>query len=87
MVFKIFSNKPKSSVQADSASTHSTSSTSSSEDLSKQLKQSNITKALSKFLADPMRTTTQPDVVGRYVDPMGGAINGNLGSDPMTTGA
>ncbi|KAH8553197.1 hypothetical protein BGW37DRAFT_519158 [Umbelopsis sp. PMI_123] len=64
-----------------------TSSTSSSEDLSKQLKQSNITKALSKFLADPMRTTTQPDVVGRYVDPMGGAINGNLGSDPMTTGA
>ncbi|KAH8549188.1 hypothetical protein BGW37DRAFT_522749 [Umbelopsis sp. PMI_123] len=66
MVFNIFSIKPKNTVHSDSASSSNASSTSSNEGLP---------KALSKFLADPMRTANHPDVVGRYVDPMGGAIS------------
>ncbi|KAH8552728.1 hypothetical protein BGW37DRAFT_519492 [Umbelopsis sp. PMI_123] len=85
MVFNNFSIKSKNSIQADSAPSSSSSSASSVETFSRQAKQANIPKALSKYLADPMRTTNQPDVVGRYCDPMGGSIRGNAGADPMNT--
>ncbi|KAJ2960884.1 hypothetical protein NQZ79_g3851 [Umbelopsis isabellina] len=42
--------------------------------------------SLVKYLADPMRSTAQPDIVGRYIDPMGGSIH-RSGVDPMDTGA
>ncbi|KAG2175512.1 hypothetical protein INT43_001159 [Umbelopsis isabellina] len=50
-------------------------------------KKSLIPKALAKYLADPMRSNTHPDVVGKYVDPMGGPISTYAGVDPMNTGA
>ncbi|KAG0171831.1 hypothetical protein DFQ28_008586 [Apophysomyces sp. BC1034] len=40
-----------------------------------------------KYLRDPMRCNNRPDVVGFYVDPMGGRISHCHGNDPTNTGA
>ncbi|CAO3668000.1 unnamed protein product [Umbelopsis ramanniana] len=43
--------------------------------------------ALTKFLADPMRSSPKPEHVGGFEDPMGGSINQAGEKDPMSTGA
>ncbi|KAI8063198.1 hypothetical protein BC940DRAFT_307793 [Gongronella butleri] len=40
-----------------------------------------------KFLNDPMRTTTHPDIVGYYVDPMGTRVTSSSSIDVTNTGA
>jgi hypothetical protein len=87
MVFHLFSHTSK-NTQVNSAPISSASSIVSNEDLTNSTsKKSNIPKALAKFLADPMRSSSHPDVVGGYIDPMGGPISSNTGYDPMSTGA
>ncbi|KAI9495622.1 hypothetical protein BDB00DRAFT_812679 [Zychaea mexicana] len=42
----------------------------------------------SAFLRDPMRNSKKPDVLGGFVDPMGGrAVYYHQGIDPTNTGA
>ncbi|KAI8578805.1 hypothetical protein K450DRAFT_200072 [Umbelopsis ramanniana AG] len=43
--------------------------------------------ALTKFLADPMRSSPKPEHIGGFEDPMGGSINQTGERDPMSTGA
>ena len=87
MVFHLFSHTSK-NTQVASAPISSASSVASIDDHNGlKSKKSTIPKALAKFLADPMRSTTHPDVVGGFVDPMGGPISSNTGVDPMSTGA
>ncbi|KAG2188051.1 hypothetical protein INT44_000802 [Umbelopsis vinacea] len=43
--------------------------------------------ALTKFLADPMRSSPKPEHIGGFEDPMGGSINHAGERDPMSTGA
>lgn len=87
MVFNIFSIKHKTSTPTTSTPVSSASSIASNDDLATPVKKSSISKALTKFLADPMRSSNHPDVVGEYVDPMGGSISRTPGYDPMSTGA
>ncbi|KAJ2962643.1 hypothetical protein NQZ79_g2280 [Umbelopsis isabellina] len=84
MVFHMFSHNSKSNqtITPESASVVSTQT--DNEPISKK---SFIPKALAKYLADPMRSNAHPDVVGQYVDPMGGPISTYAGVDPMNTGA
>jgi hypothetical protein len=42
---------------------------------------------LAKFLADPFRSTSRPDHVGEFIDPMGGRDSPDTSKDPMSTGA
>jgi hypothetical protein len=86
MVFNISFMKSKTPTPTNSAPVSSAASIASNEELTSTTKQS-ISKALAKFLADPMRSTSHPDVVGGYTDPMGGPISKNAGYDPMSTGA
>ncbi|ORX47046.1 hypothetical protein DM01DRAFT_1377443 [Hesseltinella vesiculosa] len=43
--------------------------------------------ANTKFLKDPFRTSRSPDVVGRFVDPMGARTSYHSGYDCTNTGA
>ncbi|KAG2217302.1 hypothetical protein INT45_012998 [Circinella minor] len=43
--------------------------------------------ASSKFLKDPMRNSNIPDVLGQFIDPMGGRATYTQGIDPTNTGA
>ncbi|KAG2172384.1 hypothetical protein INT43_004926 [Umbelopsis isabellina] len=45
-----------------------------------------ISRSLAMYLADPMRSSLQPDVVGKFIDPMGGSFH-HSGVDPTNTGA
>ena len=39
------------------------------------------------FLKDPMRNSNVPDILGRFIDPMGGRATYTQGIDPTNTGA
>ncbi|KAM3588468.1 hypothetical protein VKS41_000912 [Umbelopsis sp. WA50703] len=86
MVFHMFSLHSKNS-QAITPESASVVSTQTHDEPIALAKKSLIPKSLAKYLADPMRSNAQPDVVGRYVDPMGGPISAYAGVDPMNTGA
>ncbi|KAG2212194.1 hypothetical protein INT45_002773 [Circinella minor] len=39
------------------------------------------------FLKDPMRNSNVPDILGQFIDPMGGRATYTQGIDPTNTGA
>ena len=39
------------------------------------------------FLKDPVRNSNVPDILGQFVDPMGGRLTYTQGVDPTNTGA
>ncbi|KAG2224269.1 hypothetical protein INT45_000300 [Circinella minor] len=39
------------------------------------------------FLKDPVRNSNVPDILGRFVDPMGAQLTYTQGIDPTNTGA
>ena len=43
--------------------------------------------ASSNFLNNPMRNSNVPDVLGQFIDPMGGRATYTQGIDPTNTGA
>ncbi|KAI8339431.1 hypothetical protein BC941DRAFT_420469 [Chlamydoabsidia padenii] len=43
--------------------------------------------AQSKYLLDPMRTSSHPDMVGYFIDPMGGRPSYHVSYDITNTGA
>lgn len=44
-------------------------------------------EAVARHLQDPMRMGRVPDVLGSFVDPMGGRASHSVGQDPTCTGA
>ncbi|KAI7858813.1 hypothetical protein BDC45DRAFT_564920 [Circinella umbellata] len=43
--------------------------------------------ASSKFLKDPVRNSNVPDILGQFIDSMGGRATYTQGIDPTNTGA
>ncbi|KAI7857717.1 hypothetical protein BDC45DRAFT_500496 [Circinella umbellata] len=60
---------------------------SSSKKITKREQNKSRPIASSKFLNNPMRNSNVPDVLGQFIDPMGGRATYTQGIDPTNTGA
>lgn len=69
------------------SSTTSSPSQSKSTSRASSVHESTSPAAQAKYLSDPMRTSSHPDSVGHYVDPMGGRSSYHTSYDVTNTGA
>ena len=60
---------------------------SSSKKVTKREQNKNRPIASSKFLKDPVRNSNVPDILGQFIDPMGGRTTYTQGINPTNTGA
>ncbi|KAG2225477.1 hypothetical protein INT45_010304 [Circinella minor] len=60
---------------------------SSSKKITKREQNKNRPISSYTFLKDPMRNSNVPDILGQFIDPMGGRAIYTQGIDPTNTGA